>query len=124
MDFYTLRDYISLFTPHLWYLVLAFIVFDLIHRVAVSAQEASGWWEKPFPSDKSFLGWDFWHVMKNISYFATRISAICGLNAFVLGLVLNKPLLWKYVLGYSLLAVILGFLIHPHRLLLNFWKKE
>lgn len=108
--------------PYLWWLVPAFVWFDFVHRLAVSAQEASRWWKKPYPPGKKFFGWDFWHWMKNVSYFSTRLSAICGAAAFGGGLVMGDIHLWLPVVAYTVILLVLGLTIHPHRLLLHFWR--
>ena len=108
--------------PYLWWLVPAFAGFDYIHRFAVSAQEASYWWKKPFPPGKKLFGCDFWHWMKNVSYFSTWLSAICGAFAFSAGLVIGDVFLWGPVCTYTITMTVLGLTIHPHRLFLHFWR--
>lgn len=108
--------------PHLWWLVPMFVGLDFIHRLAVSAQEASLFWKKPVRPNTALLGWDFWHWMKNVSYFSTRLSAVCGAAAFSAGLVIGDAVLWGPVLIYTTLFAVLGLTIHPHRLLLHFWR--
>lgn len=108
--------------PYLWWLIPTFVWFDFIHRLAVSAQEASYWWYKPVNPHMRFFGWDFWHWMKNVSYYSTRLSAICGAAAFGGGLVMGDIHLWLPVVVYTVILLVLGLTVHPHRLLLHFWR--